>query len=77
MSTYPYQTILLIGATSGIGYALAEKLAEDGKKVIVVGRRKEKLDELVERFGRERVGSIQFDVTDLGGIEGFVERYVD
>lgn len=49
--TYPYQNILLIGATSGIGYVFAEKLAEDGKHMMVVGRRQDKLDELVNKYG--------------------------
>jgi len=71
--SYPYQNILLIGATSGIGKALAEKLAQDGKHVIVVGRRKEKLDELVEKYGEETVSSIKFDILDLKGIPGFIE----
>lgn len=70
---YPYQNILLIGATSGIGYALAEKLAEDGKHVVVVGRRQEKLDELVSKYGEERVSSVKFDILDLKGIPGFIE----
>lgn len=70
--SYPYKNILIIGATSGIGYALAEKLAEDGKQVIVVGRRQEKLDELVNKYGKEKVSSIRFDITNLEGIPGFV-----
>jgi len=71
---YPYQCILLVGATSGIGYALASKLAEDGKHVIVVGRRKEKLDELQQKYGKDKVSTIQFDITDLAGMKGFVDR---
>lgn len=74
--TYPYQNILLIGATSGIGYAFAEKLAEDGKHMMVVGRRQDKLDELVNKYGKEKASSIRFDITDLEGIPGFVARYL-
>ena len=39
-----YNKVLVLGATSGIGWALAEKIVQDGKHVIIVGRRQEKLD---------------------------------
>lgn len=41
-----YNKVLVLGTTSGIGWALAEKIVLDGKQVIIVGRRQEKLDEI-------------------------------
>ena len=38
--------VLVTGATSGIGLALAERFMSAGSKVIVCGRRKEKLDQI-------------------------------
>ena len=40
------QTIIIIGATSGIGRTLFEKYASDGNRIGIVGRRTNLLDEL-------------------------------
>lgn len=48
MSGLPYKKILVLGATSGIGKALAVRFVQEGKHVIAVGRRQEQLDELVK-----------------------------
>ncbi|MCM5527159.1 SDR family NAD(P)-dependent oxidoreductase [Parasegetibacter sp. NRK P23] len=40
------QTILVTGATAGFGKAIAHKFAANGWKLIVIGRRKERLEEL-------------------------------
>lgn len=68
-----YNKVLLLGATSGIGLAYAEKVVEDGKKVIVVGRRKENLDAFVEKHGNSKAEAVVFDITDLDKISSFAE----
>jgi short-subunit dehydrogenase involved in D-alanine esterification of teichoic acids len=68
-----YNKVLIIGATSGIGYAYAEKVVADGKKVIIVGRRKENLDAFVEKHGKDKVDTIIFDITKLDQIPGFID----
>ena len=42
--------VLLTGASSGIGEAAAEQFARRGAQVVVVARRQELLDDLVERI---------------------------
>ena len=42
-------TVLVTGGASGIGLALAERLLRAGSKVIICGRRKEKLQEAKEK----------------------------
>jgi len=71
--SFPYTTVLVVGATSGIGLALAEQLISNGSHVIAVGRRQENLDALVQQHGRHKVSSVQFDITDLKAIPSFAD----
>jgi NADP-dependent 3-hydroxy acid dehydrogenase YdfG len=74
--SFPYKTVLVLGATSGIGLALAEKLIENGSHVIAVGRRKENLESFVSKHGKEKASCIQFDITDLSSVPAFAESSV-
>ncbi len=56
------KTLLITGATSGIGKALAEHAADNGYHVIACGRNQEALDKLSQRANIE---GLRFDVTDL------------
>jgi NADP-dependent 3-hydroxy acid dehydrogenase YdfG len=44
------KTVLITGATSGIGEATAIKFAESSDRLIITGRRKERLDELADHL---------------------------
>jgi short-subunit dehydrogenase involved in D-alanine esterification of teichoic acids len=65
---FQYRKVLLIGATSGIGYALAERMLSTGTKVIIVGRRKERLDELVSKYNKDKAFPSVFDISKLSDI---------
>lgn len=55
----------ITGATSGIGKATAELFAKNNFKLILCGRRLERLIELKERLGKQtEVEILQFDVSD-------------
>ncbi|KAK6440773.1 hypothetical protein LTR95_002997 [Oleoguttula sp. CCFEE 5521] len=70
--SFRYSKVLVLGATSGIGYALASKFVSTGTSVIVSGRRQEKLDQFVSEHGSKgNVDSVQFDITDLKAIPAF------
>lgn len=59
------------GGTSGINLRIAERFAEHGAKVAVLGRKQEKLDAAVatlQRFGGEAIG-ISADVRDYPAVE--------
>lgn len=55
--------VLITGATSGIGRATAELLAGKGFKVVISGRREDRLKELSESFP-DQVFPIVCDITD-------------
>ena len=60
--------ILITGATSGFGKAIAERFAQDGNDLIITGRRKERLEELahqLEKLNKGRILSLCFDVRVL------------
>jgi len=74
---FKYAKVLVLGATSGIGWAMAKKFLDEGSSVIVVGRRQEKLDEFKSSFGKGgKVDTAVFDITDLKGIPQFVQNII-
>lgn len=64
--------VLVTGATSGIGKAIAELFAINGYKVIITGRRKDRLDLIKEEFNASfssRIESLCFDIRDEAAVE--------
>lgn len=66
-------TVLVTGATAGFGAAMAHRYAEAGTRVIAVGRRGERLRQLRERFGGERIHIAAIDVRDSRSIEAMLD----
>lgn len=61
------KTALITGTTSGFGYAFSVRLAKLGYKLIITGRREDKLKNLAERISTEfktEVLPLCFDVRD-------------
>ncbi|WP_299057577.1 SDR family NAD(P)-dependent oxidoreductase [uncultured Polaribacter sp.] len=59
------QTAFITGATSGIGKATAEIFAKNNIRLILCGRRKERLQELQKELGQfTEVTTLQFDVSN-------------
>jgi NAD(P)-dependent dehydrogenase (short-subunit alcohol dehydrogenase family) len=66
------QTILITGATDGLGRALAQRLAGDGATLILHGRDPDKLertaDEIRDSHGVERPRTVLADLSDLAQV---------
>ena len=57
--------VMVTGATSGIGKAIAEVFAMNGYKVIITGRREDRLEQLKEEFNQRFSAKIQHLCFDI------------
>ncbi len=70
------KTILITGATSGIGKACAEKFAAAGWKLIITGRRNERLQQIKADLNREfgtDILTLCFDIQDKNAVFAAVD----
>ena len=56
--------VAITGATAGIGRATARALVGEGARVVLLGRRQERLDELVAELGADAVATVAGAVAD-------------
>jgi len=66
------KTILITGATSGFGRAIAETFASHGNRIIITGRRADRLESTASELQKKYnvpVLSLCFDVRNLGEVE--------
>lgn len=68
------KTILITGATSGIGKSTAELFAKQGNRIIICGRRTEVLEEVkTELSAFTEIFSLKFDVRNLEEVEAAIK----
>ena len=69
------KTILITGATSGIGLATAKKLANKKNQLILCGRRQRKLDEISNEISKiTNVLTLRFDVSNKDEVNKVLEN---
>lgn len=70
------KTIVVTGASSGIGFQCAADCAKMGAKVVAIGRNKERLDEVIKAMNGNGV-SYAYDLSNLEGIKELVAKIVE
>lgn len=64
------QTVFITGATAGIGAACARRYAKDGARLVLTGRRKDRLEAIKRELGgKSDVLTLNFDVRDRASVE--------
>lgn len=63
------RTALITGATSGFGAAAVRRFAAAGWRVIATGRRADRLQQLVDEVGADKVHAAAFDIRDEAAMD--------
>ncbi len=64
MSEIQNKVVIITGASSGLGEATAQRLAERGAKLMLAARREDRLEELVAKI-EQAGGTAQYQITDV------------
>ncbi len=76
----PQKRAILVGASSGIGAALAHRLADEGYQIALLARRAEKLsalaDEINSKHGETRAIYYIHDVTDYESVPELLQKII-
>jgi len=79
MSVNGEKTVLITGASSGFGEAIAKRMAGHGHKVILAARRLNRLSRLAKELGEDKAHPLRMDVTDrrevVDAINGLPSRF--
>ena len=73
------QVAIVTGASGGLGVQMAKALANQGANIVVMARRKEKVDEVAAQiskdFGVKALG-IKCDITDTANVDAAVDEVI-
>ena len=67
------KTVFITGATAGFGKAMAERYAREGWRLVLTGRRADRLEELKTALAPAPVHTLCFDVRDRAACEAAIK----
>lgn len=75
MESFKDKVVVITGGATGIGLSFAKRFGEDGAKLVIAGRRQDKLDEAVSALGERDIEAAGFvcDVGDYGQVEALAD----
>jgi serine 3-dehydrogenase (NADP+) len=71
------RTALITGATSGFGAAAVRRFTAAGWRVIATGRRADRLQQLVDEIGADKVHAAAFDIRDEAAMDAALAALPD
>lgn len=71
------KVVVITGASSGIGKALAEKYAKEGWSLVLAARRVERLYELEKQLGNVEVLAVKTDITREDDCKQLIEKALE
>lgn len=71
------KVVIITGASSGIGKALAVKYASEGWNVVVAARRLDRLEAIEKQFGKDVILAVKTDVTQETDCENLIEQTIN
>ena len=70
--SFKNKTVIITGASSGIGEETAKAFLSSGAKVILVSRSKEKMEASFKSYDKSQCVIYPFDLSQLDKIDSFV-----
>lgn len=84
MKRFKEQTVIVTGASSGIGRATAIRFAHEGANVVLIGRTAETLEETVKEFPQDRTWihtdnylTVTCDISVQNQVQEMIKRVID
>ena len=73
MGQYDGKRVVITGGTSGIGFATAKLLLDQGARVLITGRKKAALDSVAKELGKNTI-AVESDAASLADIDRLADR---
>jgi NAD(P)-dependent dehydrogenase (short-subunit alcohol dehydrogenase family) len=72
------KVVIVTGGSSGMGKAMAHRFAQEGAKVVITGRNREKLENALKEFpvGPENTLAVQMDVRNVEDVQRTIDETV-